>query len=64
MDRAALRAAQQPFKDAYREDPQQAVVTMRAQGELGARQRRFHATDGVGTVRVTRFTPDFITLRY
>ena len=35
MDSAALRAVQQPLKDAYREDPQQAVVTLTAQGQLG-----------------------------
>jgi uncharacterized OsmC-like protein len=35
MDSAALRAAQQPLKDAYRDDPQQAVVTLQAQGTLG-----------------------------
>ncbi|MEP7022466.1 MAG: OsmC family protein [Actinomycetota bacterium] len=36
MDSAGLRAVQQPLKDAYREDPQEAVVTLRASGELGA----------------------------
>ena len=36
MDAEALRAAQQPLKDAYREDPAAAVITLRAQGELGA----------------------------
>ena len=35
MDAEALRAAQQPLKDAYREDPAAAVITLRAQGELG-----------------------------
>ncbi len=35
MNSAALRALQQPLKDAYRSDPQQAVVTLRAQGQLG-----------------------------
>jgi uncharacterized OsmC-like protein len=35
MDSTGLRAVQQPLKDAYREDPQQAVITLRAQGELG-----------------------------
>lgn len=38
MDSAALRAVQQPLKEAYREDPQQAVITLRAQGELGAEE--------------------------
>jgi uncharacterized OsmC-like protein len=35
MDSAALRAVQQPLKDAYREDPQAAVITLRAAGQLG-----------------------------
>jgi uncharacterized OsmC-like protein len=36
MDKEALRALQQPLKDAYRADPAQALVTLRADGELGA----------------------------
>jgi hypothetical protein len=32
MDSAELRAVQQPLKDAYREDPEKAVVTLRALG--------------------------------
>ena len=36
MDAEGLRAVQQPLKDAYREDPAQAVITLRANGELGA----------------------------
>ncbi len=32
---AALRALQQPLKDAYRADPSQALVTLRAHGQLG-----------------------------
>ncbi len=35
VDSTSLRAVQQPLKDAYREDPAQAVVTLRASGELG-----------------------------
>ncbi|HEY6276660.1 MAG TPA: OsmC family protein [Streptosporangiaceae bacterium] len=35
MDSAGLRAVQQPLKDAYREDPHRAVITLRAQGRLG-----------------------------
>ena len=35
MDSTALRAVQQPLKDAYRNDPGEAVVTLRAHGELG-----------------------------
>ncbi len=35
MDGDALRAAQKPLKDAYREDPRQALVTLTAQGRLG-----------------------------
>jgi uncharacterized OsmC-like protein len=34
MDSAELRAMQQPLKDAYREHPEQAVVTLRARGRL------------------------------
>jgi uncharacterized OsmC-like protein len=34
MDSAALRAVQQPLKDAYRESPEEAVVTLRAYGEV------------------------------
>ena len=34
MDSVELRAVQQPLKDAYREDPGLAVVTLRADGEL------------------------------
>jgi uncharacterized OsmC-like protein len=35
VDSETLRAVQQPLKDAYREDPQQAMITLRAEGELG-----------------------------
>ncbi|HUL28573.1 MAG TPA: OsmC family protein [Streptosporangiaceae bacterium] len=35
MDSTALRAVQQPLKDAYRDDPQAACITLRADGELG-----------------------------
>ena len=35
MDSAELRALQQPLKDAYREDPEKAVITLRARGQLG-----------------------------
>ncbi len=34
MDLAELRALQQPLKDAYRENPDAAVVTLRAHGQL------------------------------
>jgi uncharacterized OsmC-like protein len=34
MDSAGLRAVQQPLKDAYREDPGRALITLRAQGQL------------------------------
>lgn len=36
MDRDALRAIQQPLKDAYAADPGQALVTLRADAALGA----------------------------
>jgi uncharacterized OsmC-like protein len=35
MDGADLRALQQPLKDAYREDPRRALITLRADGKLG-----------------------------
>jgi uncharacterized OsmC-like protein len=35
MDRDALRAAQAPLKDRYREDAGTALLTLRADGELG-----------------------------
>jgi uncharacterized OsmC-like protein len=35
MDTTSLRAAQQPLKDRYREDPAAAVVTLRASGRVG-----------------------------
>lgn len=35
MDSAALRTVQQPLKDAYRSEPEKAVITLRADGTLG-----------------------------
>ena len=35
MDAEGLRAVQQPLKDAYRQDPAGALITLRARGELG-----------------------------
>lgn len=35
MDQQSLRALQAPLKDQYRNDPQSAVVTLRAHGALG-----------------------------
>ena len=35
MDRAALQELQRPLKDRYRDDPDAAVVTLTASGELG-----------------------------
>jgi hypothetical protein len=35
MDPAMLRATQQPLKQAYRENPRRAVVTLHADGKLG-----------------------------
>ena len=34
MDSAELRTRQEPLKDAYREHPEQAVITLRARGRL------------------------------
>lgn len=36
MDSSTLRAAQEPFKQRYRADPGSALITLRADGELGA----------------------------
>jgi uncharacterized OsmC-like protein len=36
MDASELRAVQQPLKDAYSGDPQAAMITLHAQGQLGA----------------------------
>src|SRR5258708_38222191 len=36
MDSDSLRALQPPLKDAYGADDEQAVITLRAEGELGA----------------------------
>jgi uncharacterized OsmC-like protein len=36
MDRDTLRAAQEPLKAHYRTEPEAAIVTLRASGELGA----------------------------
>ena len=36
MDSTKLRAVQQPLKASYRENPREAVVTLRAHGQLGA----------------------------
>jgi uncharacterized OsmC-like protein len=35
VDSAGLRAVQQPLKEAYRQDPHRAVITLRARGRLG-----------------------------
>jgi uncharacterized OsmC-like protein len=35
MDRDSLRATQEPLKQQYREDPEAALVTLHASGELG-----------------------------
>jgi hypothetical protein len=35
MDRDEFRALQSPLKQRYREDPQSALVTLRAEGSLG-----------------------------
>ena len=38
MDRAELQAAQKPLKDRYREEPEAALITLRADGELDSAQ--------------------------
>jgi uncharacterized OsmC-like protein len=46
MDGAELRALQQPLKDAYREDSRRALVTLRADGELGEQAISCSVTTG------------------
>ena len=48
MDSAELRALQQPLKDAYREDPENAVVTLRARGQAHPAEMTISAGDGTG----------------
>ena len=50
MDSTGLRAAQQPLKDAYREDPGAAAITLRATGELGAGDVSCSVTTGQALV--------------
>jgi uncharacterized OsmC-like protein len=38
VDRAELQAVQKPLKERYREEPEAAVITLRADGELDAEQ--------------------------
>jgi uncharacterized OsmC-like protein len=38
VDSTELRTVQQPLKEAYRQDPREAVVTLEAHGELGAEE--------------------------
>ena len=40
MESAELRAVQQPLKDAYRDNPEKAVVTLQAHGQLDDAMRR------------------------
>ena len=35
MDAQTLQSVQQPLKDAYRQNPERAMITLRAQGQLG-----------------------------
>lgn len=35
MEADALRAIQKPIKDSYREDPEAAIITLRAEGKIG-----------------------------
>jgi uncharacterized OsmC-like protein len=46
MDSAELRAVQQPLKDAYRENPGEAAITLRASGELGTEAVSCSVTTG------------------
>jgi uncharacterized OsmC-like protein len=46
LDADTLRSVQQPLKDAYRQDPQRAMITLRASGELGAEDLSCSVTTG------------------
>lgn len=46
MDADTLRSVQQPLKDAYRQDPQRAMITLCASGELGAEDLSCSVTTG------------------
>jgi|SRR5579859_526501 len=46
MDSDTLRAVQKPLKDAYRENPEQALITLTARGELGAEEISCSVTTG------------------
>jgi hypothetical protein len=37
MDSAELRAVQKPLKDSYRQNPGEALITLRAHGQLDGR---------------------------
>ncbi|HEY2576203.1 MAG TPA: OsmC family protein [Streptosporangiaceae bacterium] len=46
MDSDALRVVQKPLKDTYRENPEQALITLTAQGELGEEEISCSVTTG------------------
>ncbi len=46
MDASELRAVQQPLKDAYSGDPQAALITLHAQGQLGTEDISCSVTTG------------------
>ncbi len=48
MDSTGLRAVQQPLKDAYREHPQQAVITLRSPRRAGGRGHQLLGGHGPG----------------
>jgi|SRR5450755_1320141 len=50
MDRAELRAVQEPLKESYRARPESAVVTMRAVGDLDDEQIACSVTTGQALV--------------
>lgn len=51
MDRDELRAVQAPLKQQYREDPQSALITLSASGELGAEAVTCSVQTGQALVR-------------
>ena len=46
MDRAELQAIQRPIKDRFRVDPEAALITLRAEGELDDQEITCSVTTG------------------
>ena len=46
MDSAELRAVQEPLKDSYRQNPREALITLRAHGQLDDQAKRLMTLAG------------------